>query len=143
MEVEVRDKPSFAHLHVQLGPGDRIVCEADAMASMSSTVEMTTRFNGGPIKGVAKRFLGNESLFVNEFTTATEGHLVVTQPLPGDIECIELKGTTFHLQPGAFLACESTVSLGLSWAGFSWAAKPTRARATSSGRRSSGRSSRG
>src|SRR5690606_9149326 len=41
-----------------------------------------------------------------------------TQPTPGDIECIELKGQSMYLQPGAFLACEPGVELGLGYAGF-------------------------
>ena len=60
---------------------------------------------------------GGESLFVNEFSSKVPAELVLTQGLPGDIECIELKGTSLFLQPGAFLACEPGVSLGLKWAG--------------------------
>ena len=63
----------------------------------------------------------NETLFVNQYHCAGEGELVLTQPFPGDIECIELKGNSLYLQPGAFLACEPGVTLGLGWAGFaSW-----------------------
>ncbi len=117
MEAEVRNRPSFANLHVQLNPGDRIIAEADAMASMSSDIQMSTRFNGGAVQAVVKRVFGSESLFVNEFTANSPGEMVITQPFPGDIECIELKGNTMFLQPGAFLACEPGVNLGLGWAG--------------------------
>ncbi len=117
METEIRNKPAFANIHVQLSKGDRIIAEADAMASMSSTVQMKTMWNGGMFRAICKRLLGSESLFVNEFSTETEGELVLTQPYPGDIECLELKDNTFFLQPGAFLACEPGVQLGLGWAG--------------------------
>ncbi len=119
METEVRNRPSFANIRVQLGAGDSIIAESDAMASMSSSIEMSTRFNGGPIRAIGKRFLGGESLFVNEFTTHSSGELVLTQPFPGDIECIELKGNTLYLQPGAYIASEPGVTLGLGWAGIS------------------------
>lgn len=119
MEAEVRNRPSFANIHVQLGAGDSIIAEADAMASMSSSIEMNTRFNGGVMRAIGKRFLGGESLFVNEFSTRTSGELVVTQAFPGDIECIELKGTTMFLQPGAYIASEPGVTLGMGWAGIS------------------------
>lgn len=119
MEVEIRNKPSFANLHTVLNAGDSIIAEADAMASMSSSIELSTRWNGGVMRAVAKRFFGGESLFVNEFTTASSGELVLTQAFPGDIECIELKGNSLYLQPGAFLACETGVTLGLGWAGIS------------------------
>jgi len=117
MKVEVRDKPAFANIRAELNAGDSIIAESDAMASMSSTIEMSTRWNGGFFNAVTRRFFGGESLFVNEFTTNGSGEIVLTQPFPGDIECIDLKGTTMFLQSGAFLACEPTVKLGLGWAG--------------------------
>ena len=118
MEAEIRNKPSFANILVRLGPSDRIVAEADAMASMSATIDMRTRWSGGVARGILRRVFGGESMFVNEFSTQSQGELVLTQPFPGDIECIELKGTTMYLQPGAFIACEPGVKLGLGWAGF-------------------------
>jgi uncharacterized protein (TIGR00266 family) len=117
METEIRDKPSFANIHIKLGPGDKVIAEADAMASMSSTVDIQTKWSGGFFRGVSKRVFGGESMFVNVFSTQSEGELVLTQAFPGDIECIELKGNTLYLQPGAFLACEPGVNLGLGWAG--------------------------
>jgi len=118
MEAEIRNRPAFANIRVTLKQGDRLIAESGAMASMSSTVEMSTRFNGGFFSGVLRRVFGGESLFINEFTTRSSGEIVLTQPTPGDIECIELKGNTLYLQPGAFIACDPTVSLGMGWAGF-------------------------
>lgn len=117
MEAETRNRPSFANVLVKLEPGDKIIAEADAMASMSGNVVMRTRWSGGFFGAVLKRVFGGESLFVNEFSADEPAELVLTQGLPGDIECIELKGTSLFLQPGAFLACETGVSLGLKWAG--------------------------
>lgn len=117
METEIRNKPSFANIRVKLGQGDQVIAEADAMASMSSTVDIRTRWSGGFSRAVLKRLFGGESMFVNVFSTESEGELVLTQAFPGDIECIQLKGNTLYLQPGAFLACEPGVKLGLGWAG--------------------------
>ncbi len=117
MEVEIRNKPVFANLRVKLGKGEQLLAEADAMASMSSNVDVETRLNGAPMSALARRFLGNESLFVNTFSVESEGEVVLTQPLPGDIEVIQLDDTALYLQPGAFLACEPSVSLGIGWAG--------------------------
>ncbi|MCR9198446.1 MAG: TIGR00266 family protein [Planctomycetaceae bacterium] len=118
MDHEIRNRPSFANIKLNLSAGESIVAEADAMASMSGTVTMSTRWSGGVMKGIAKRLFGGESMFVNEFTTESEGELILTQPFPGDIECIELKGNTMFLQPGAFIACDPGITLGLGWAGF-------------------------
>jgi uncharacterized protein (TIGR00266 family) len=117
MEAETRNRPSFANIKVDLKAGDRLIAESGAMASMSSSISMTTRWNGGCFGAFARRIFGGETLFVNEFTTSSEGEIVLTQPMPGDIECIELKGNTLFIQPGGFLACEPGVSLGLGWAG--------------------------
>ena len=119
MKAEIRNRPSFANVLVQLQPGDLITAEADAMASMSSHVQIGTCWNGGFFAAVLRRLFGGESLFVNEFRADSPAELVLTQATPGDIECLELNGTSFYLQPGAFLACERGVQLGLQWAGFS------------------------
>ena len=117
MQHTIRNRPSFANIHLHLQQGDRVIAEADAMASMSATIGMRTRFSGGFVRGLLRRGFGGESMFVNEFFTESEGELVLTQPFPGDIECLELEGTTLFLQPGAFIACEPRVRLGLGWAG--------------------------
>ena len=117
MEIQIRNRPSFANLLVRLSRGDRIVAESDAMASMSSSITLATRWNGGFVRAVLRRLFGGESLFVNEFGTDSQGELVLTQPTPGDIECLELRNTGLYLQPGAFLACDPSVTLGLGWAG--------------------------
>ena len=121
MEAEIRNRPSFANVLVKLNPDDRLIAEADAMASMSGSVQMQTRWNGGFFPAVLRRLFGGESLFVNEFSSDVPAELVLTQPFPGDIECLDLKGHALFLQPGAFLACEPGVNLGLNWAGLaSW-----------------------
>ena len=117
MESEIRNRPSFANIRIALEPGEEIIAEADAMASMSGTIKMTTQWSGGVVKGIAKRVFGGESMFVNVFRAEQPGELVLTQPFPGDIECIDLKGTTMFLQPGAYIASDPGVKLGLGWAG--------------------------
>lgn len=118
MHAEIVDKPAFANVVVHLKAGDQVVAEAGAMTSMSTTVKIQTKWSGGILRAILKRIFGGESMFINVFSTTSEGELRLTQPLPGDIESIQLNGTTMYLQPGAFLACEPGVKLGLSWAGW-------------------------
>jgi uncharacterized protein (TIGR00266 family) len=117
MEAEIRNKPSFANVLVRMRAGDGLVAEADAMASMSASIEMTARPAGGFFTALGRRLFGKESFFVNEYATQSQGELVLTQPVPGDIACVKLNGESLFLQPGAFLACEPGVKLGVSWAG--------------------------
>ena len=46
------------------------------------------------------------------------GEVVLTQAVPGDIECLALAGNTLFLQPGAYIASDPDVKLELGWAGW-------------------------
>ncbi len=120
MNVEMKGAPSFAHLHVQLEPGESIIAEADAMSSMSANLDMNTKFNGGFFSGLCKRYLGGESLFINEFVnnTGETCKLTLAQASPGNLREVDLNGETLCLQPGAYICSTPGIKLGLKWAGF-------------------------
>lgn len=120
MIVQIEGKPAFAYLKVELQPGEKIIAESDAMATMSSHLDMTAKLNGGFFKGLIKKFLGGESLFINHFENNTSNPLALTltQNTPGDIEVKTLNGESYCLQKGAYIASDPGVKLGLKWAGF-------------------------
>jgi len=124
MNIDIRFKTAFATLFVTLAPGESIVAEAGAMASMSRHIQIKTRFNGGLFKALMRKIFGGESLFINTFHCpqgSTPGQLVLTQPTPGDLQTIDLAGQSLFLQPGAYVASTPGVNLGLGFAGFaSW-----------------------
>ncbi len=121
MEVEIRERPSFGHLRVKLASGESILAESGAMASMTKDISFKPRLNGGFLKGLARKVFAGETMFINEFTSNASGggELILTQPWPGDVDVMTLDGTEIYLQPGAFLACEPSVNMELSFAGFS------------------------
>lgn len=120
MNVTIKGKPVFGHLHIVLDPGESILAESDAMASMASNLDMTSRLNGSFFSAIVKKYLGGESLFINEFSNKTSSplHLTITQPVPGDVLGLELSGKSFYLQPGAYIASTSGIRLSVAWAGF-------------------------
>ncbi len=124
MSYEIRYKPAFASIFVDLQPGEKLTAEAGAMASMDGKVAMATTFFGGLFPALMKAFLGGESLFVNTFSNSTAGplQLVLTQASVGDIEVLDLKATEeMCFQPGAYIAHMGQLQLGVQWAGFkSW-----------------------
>lgn len=124
MEINIVGAPAFGFLNVILDPGERFITESDAMSSMDAALEMKAKFNGGFFTGLLKKFLGGESLFINEFSNNTAGRLrlTVTQPFPGDIRVAQLKqGEKIFLQPGAYICSEPGINLGIKWAGIhSW-----------------------
>jgi len=119
MKTEIKGAPTFAYLEVELAPGERIIAESDAMSSMAADMEVTAKLNGGFFRGLLRKLLGGETLFINQFKNESDGNrkLTLVQPWPGDMRQIRLEGNSFYLQPGAFLACSEGVTLGLKWAG--------------------------
>jgi uncharacterized protein (TIGR00266 family) len=122
MQVDLKHKPAFTTINVHLVPGETLIAESDAMACMSAHVRLKPKLNGGLVRGLGRKVFGRESLFVNHFTVeGGEGDLVLSQTTPGDIVETTLNETGLFLQPGAFIACEPSVTLGLGWAGLrSW-----------------------
>lgn len=124
MEINIQGAPAFGFMHIDLGPGEKLITESDAMASMNSELDMKPRLNGGLIRGLLRKFLGGESLFINEFSNNTQSHLrlTVTQPLPGDVRIIDInENDKLYIQPGSFICCEPGVKIGIIWAGInSW-----------------------
>lgn len=120
MQTRIEGGPAFAHLHVQLEPGESIVAESDAMASMAAALDLRSTLNGGLLGALLRKFLGGETAFINCLSNPTDAPqpLTLVQPTPGDIVARELRDETFYLQPGAFLAMTEGVKLSLKWAGF-------------------------
>lgn len=123
MKTEIKGNQAFSYVEVDLDAGESIVAESDAMSSMDAALDLKAVFNGGPVKGLLRKYLGGESLFVSHFTnnTDTSRRLVLVQGTPGEVRKATLSGEALYLQPSAFMACAESVSLGLQWAGFiSW-----------------------
>lgn len=121
MKITTEGRPVFAYVVAELAPGETIIAESDAMSSMSASLDMVAKFNGGLFGGLLRKFFGGESLFVNHFTNNTSQTLTLhlTQATPGDIEIKELDGnTSYCIQGGSYIASEKGVKLGVKWAGF-------------------------
>lgn len=120
MNITINGAPSFGHAKIELAPGEKLIAESDAMASMGAGIDMKAKLNGGFFPGLLRKFLGSESLFINEFVNKSNEsqQLVVTQPTPGDVRILELNNQTLYLQPGAWICSDPGVNLSLKWAGF-------------------------
>ena len=126
MQTKIEGTPAFCHIHVDLEPGEAIIAESGAMASMDANLHVDATFNGGFVAGLLKKLFGGESLFVTRFTNRSDGRKRVTlaQGTPGEIRSRELDGEAICLQPGAYVCSTPEVKLGLKWAGFrSWFAR--------------------
>lgn len=113
MEIEIQHRPSYALAMVKLSPNERIRAETGAMVSMSATVSIETRAEGGLFKSLGRTLLGGESFFQNSYQADSEGGEVTLAPqLPGDITLIKLENNQrLMIQSGSYLASESGVDL--------------------------------
>ena len=121
MEINLTGKPAFTYVNVDLQPGETIIAEADAMASMAAELTMEAKMNGGFFGGLVKKYVGGESFFVNHITNNSSAvkRITLTQPTPGDMKVLELNGDSYCLQGGAYVASTPGVKLGVKWAGIS------------------------
>ena len=129
MQCHIEHGPAFAWLRVALGPGERIVAEAGAMVRQSAQLEVETRLNATRKRGflglivafviaLLRRFLGGETLFVNEFWGPSGGEVVLAPKLSGHIIQKTLDGTrTLFVQTGGYLASTADIDTRLRFGG--------------------------
>jgi uncharacterized protein (TIGR00266 family) len=112
MQIEIMHRPSYSLAVAKLTPNERIRAEAGAMVSMSSSIAIETKAEGGLLKSLGRAVLGGESFFQNFFVASAQGGEVTLAPeLPGDIMLIELKGNKLMIQAGSYMASENGVEL--------------------------------
>jgi uncharacterized protein (TIGR00266 family) len=112
MEIEIMHRPSYSLAVARLTPNERIRAEAGAMVSMSSSVSIETKAEGGFLKSLGRAVLGGESFFQNFFLASAQGGEITLAPeLPGDMMLIELKNNKLMIQAGSYVASENGVEL--------------------------------
>ncbi len=114
MDFEIVHRPSYSLLRTQLGTGDRLVAESDAMVSMDAGLDAETERAGSLLSAFLRQF-GGESFFVNRFTGPGTVSLAPTHP--GEIKHRRLQDDSLLLQSGAYLASSPDVSVGVKWGG--------------------------
>src|SRR5204862_2714584 len=74
------------------------------------------KLQGGLMKGLMRKFLAGESLFMSVFRcVAAKGNLALANPIAGKIFPVELKGTTILAERNAFLAAIGNVDLSVAF----------------------------
>ncbi|GAB6148591.1 TIGR00266 family protein [Stetteria hydrogenophila] len=118
MKWLVDHRPAYSTLKVQLEPGEEVTAEAGAFMLGRGRVSVKTS-TGGILKGLLRRFMGGESLWLN--TYRAEGgpaEVWLVPPLPGDIEALNLTGDSWVIQDSSYLAHYGHVDLSVAWRGF-------------------------
>lgn len=112
MDIDLQYRPSYSLAVVKLSPNERIRAEAGAMVSMSASISMETKAEGGLFKSLGRALLGGESFFQNFYQASSDGGEITLAPeLPGDINIIDLGDKKLMIQAGSYLASEIGVEL--------------------------------
>ena len=115
---EITQRPDFALLTVNLDQGQKMFAEPSAMASMDTTIKLTTGMKGGLLKSVG-RALGGESFFINTFTAeGGPGEVTFAPGAMGDMQHYQLDGSGgLLIQRGAYVANSDGVEVDGKWQG--------------------------
>jgi uncharacterized protein (TIGR00266 family) len=117
MKQEIKSKPDFAFLSLQLNSGEQVITESGSMVGMTTELTMETNMKGG-LKGALKRALGGESLFMNTYTaTADNQRLDLAPATPGDVEHLALDGNSVLVQSGSYMSSTPGIEVDSKWAG--------------------------
>ena len=94
MKYEILYPEAFPVVKCQLEQGEKIKAESDAMITMSATVDVEGKMDGGILSGLARKFLAGESFFFQELIASRgPGEVLLGHPLPGGILDVELDGS--------------------------------------------------
>ncbi|MEO8032919.1 MAG: TIGR00266 family protein [Acidobacteriota bacterium] len=103
-------------LRLDLQNGEEIYAEAGTMLYMSDGIDLQARMQGGIMKGLMRKFLAGESMFMSVFrATSGNAHLALANPIAGKIFPIELKNTTILAERNAFLCATGNVDLSIAF----------------------------
>jgi uncharacterized protein (TIGR00266 family) len=103
-------------LQISLRQGEEVFAEAGAMLYMGPGVELQAKMQGGVMKGLMRKFLAGESMFMSVFRcNAPTGKMGLANPIAGKIFALELKGNTILAERNAFLCGVGNVDLSIAF----------------------------
>jgi len=121
IKYQIKYKPSYSMLVVNLDQGEAIVGEAGAMTYLSPAIEPKTRMREKSILGtLGLNLLGRQSFFVNEYTAVNgAGEVALTAAPVGDIDVLQISPSQgYIIQKNSYVASTKDVNLDISWQGF-------------------------
>jgi uncharacterized protein (TIGR00266 family) len=119
MQYEIKSRPSYSVVEVQLEPGEQIVTESGAMAWMNNNMRVSTSTRGGFFRGLKRKMLTKESFFQNTYEAESgTGLLGLVPGQPGDIVAYEMNGSELVLEKNAYLASSPGIECDAKFDGF-------------------------
>ena len=121
MKHEIKYKPSYSMLIVNLEQGEKITAESGAMTYMDPNIDVHTRKREKSLLGsIGLTIFGRQSFWVNDYTASNgQGEVAFVSAPVGDIETLEVKPNQgYVIQKSAYIASTENVDLDVKWEGF-------------------------
>src|SRR2546423_8173447 len=103
-------------LQINLRQGEEVYAEAGTMLYMGPGIELQAKVRGGVRKGLRRKFLAGESLFMSVFRcTTAKANLALANPIAGKIFPVQLNNTTILAERNAYLCAIGNVDLSVAF----------------------------
>jgi len=103
-------------LQIELQQGEEVYAEAGSMLYSGAGIDLQAKMQGGFMKGLMRKFLAGESLFMSCFRgTAPKAKMALANPIAGKIFPIELNGNTILAERNAFLCAIGNIDLSIAF----------------------------
>ncbi|MGN6182503.1 MAG: TIGR00266 family protein [Thermoanaerobaculia bacterium] len=103
-------------LQINLRSGEEVFAEAGSMLYMGPGIELQAKMQGGVMKGLMRKFLAGESMFMSVFRcNAPQGKMALANPIAGKIFPVELRGNTILAERNAFLCGIGNIDLSVAF----------------------------
>jgi len=106
MKSDILYPGAFPMVRVQLAAGESLKAESGAMVSMSPTLDVESKMEGGLLKALSRKVLTGEHFFFQTLrATRGAGEALLAPTVPGEIVILELDGVNeYFVQKDGFLA---------------------------------------
>jgi uncharacterized protein (TIGR00266 family) len=121
LKYEIKYKPSYSMLVVNLDRGEKLVAEAGSMTYMEPSIEVHTRKREQSLFGsLGLAILGRQSFWVNDYVASGgPGEVAFVSAPTGDIETLDVRQDRgYILQKAAYIASTENIDLDVKWEGF-------------------------
>src|SRR5687767_8692050 len=103
-------------LQINLRQGEEIFAEAGSMLYMGAGIELQAKMQGGVMKGLMRKFLAGESMFMSVFrSNVAEGKMALANPIAGKIFPLQIRGNTILAERNAFLCGIGNIDLSIAF----------------------------
>ena len=112
MKYEILYQDAFPIVKAYLNKGETVKAESDAMVSMSNTVDVEGKLEGGILKGIGRMLAGEKFFFQTLSANRGPGEILLAPYIPGAVVDVELDGSYgLRVQKDGFLAGTEGISI--------------------------------